>query len=192
MAKQGKQAGDIAEEFKTTSASEWKAKGLRKGKEMVLPSGFTCIAGRVNLMVFMKTGKIPNSLRGMIDQAMEGKEVSQEDILDKLLSGDEKTLKTFEDMMKMADAVVVDCMIEPKVLPAPENEEPMSKENPKGRSDTLLHVDEMDEEDRMFVFNYAVGGTRDLETFRAGQDANVERVLAIQGGGNQPVSVDAD
>jgi len=184
MAKQDKQSGNIAEEFKTTSAKEWKSKSLRKGKEMVLPSGHTCIAARVNLMVFMKSGKIPNSLRGMIDQAMDGKEISQDEILDKLLSGDEKTLKTFEDMMKMADAVVCDCMIEPKVIPAPATEEE--------RSDSILHVDEMDEEDRLFVFNYAVGGTRDLETFRAGQDANVERVLAIQGSGNQPVAVDAD
>jgi hypothetical protein len=175
--------GDIAPEFKASSAADFKAKSLRKGKEMVLPSGFTCVATRVNLMVFMKTGRIPNSLRGLIDKGMSGKEVTQDEILDKLLSGDDATLKSFEDMMNMVDAVVCDVMIDPKVIPAPDNEEPRSEENPKGRSATLLHVDEMDEEDRMFVFNFAVGGTRDLETFRKGQNSNVERILAQSGSG---------
>lgn len=174
---------DIGEQFKTTSAKEWKSRSKRKGKEMVLPSGFTCVATRVNLQVFLKTGKIPNSLRSMIDKAMAGKEVNQEEIVAKLLEGDKEALETFEDMMMMVDAVVVDCMLDPKVLPAPGNDEPRSEDNPTGRSEEELHVDEMDEEDRMFLFNFAVGGTRELQSFRAGQEATLEHVLAQQGSG---------
>ena len=166
--------GDIAEEFKTTPAAEWKKRSLRKTAELTLPSGFTCKVARVDLLTFMKTGRIPNSLRSIIDKAMGGKEVSQDEIVEKLIGGDSDALKTFEDMMTMADAVVVECMVEPKVVPAPASEEE--------RSETDLHVDEIDPEDRMFIFNFAVGGTRDLETFREGQAGNVERILALQGG----------
>lgn len=186
MAKQGKKqvGGDISDEFKAAPVSEWKKKSKLRGQELVLPSGLTCVSGRVNLEVFLKTGRIPNSLRPMIDRAMQGKEISQEEVLgelagedfaNKLLDGDEEALKTFNDLMTMVDAVVVDVMIDPKVIPAPETEE--------DRSDTILHVDEIDDEDRMFIFNYAVGGTRNLEPFREGQASNVERILAQQGSG---------
>jgi len=37
-----------------------------------------------------------------------------------------------------------------------------------GRQDDLVYADMIDIEDKMFIFNFAVGGTRDVEQFRAG------------------------
>lgn len=189
MAKQDKktekkQGGDIGDEFKVTPVSAFKKKSGRRGAELVLPSGLTCKAGRVDLQVFLKTGKVPNSLRGMIDRAMQGNTVSQDEIMDqvagedfakKLVAGDPETVKKFDELMAMVDAVVVDCMIDPKVIPSPATEEE--------RSETELHADEIEDQDKMFIFNFALGGVRDLEPFREGQRSNVEYLLAGQGSG---------
>ena len=179
-----KETPDISEEFKTTtSVSDWKKKSKSTGQEMVLPSGSTCIARRVDLMVFMKTGRVPNSLRGMMDQAMGGKEVSEEEVLSKLMEDKEGSFETFFKLMKMVDAVLVDCMIEPRVYAAPEPDAHGENGEEFLRDESLLYTDDIEEEDKMFVFTFAVGGTRDLETFRKGQASNVERILAQQGSG---------
>lgn len=179
-----KKSGDIGDQFKVSDVGSFKKRSARGGAELVLPSGLTCKAGRIDLQVFMKTGRIPNSLRGMVDRAMQGIDISQEEVMDniagedfakKLLDKDPETVQKFEELMEMVDAVVVDAMIDPKVIPAPATEEE--------RSETELHVDEIDDQDKMFIMNFAMGGVRDLEPFREGQERNVEHLLSQQGSG---------
>ncbi len=65
----------------------------------------------------------------------------------------------------MYDAVLLHVVIEPHVLPVPPPEE---ARDPDG-----LYVDDVDLEDKVFLFNWAVGGTADVEAFRKEQADNL-------------------
>jgi hypothetical protein len=71
------------------------------------------------------------------------------------------------------DHVVCHVVLAPLVLPIPEAG--------TERDDDVLYVDEIDMDDKMFIFGYATSGAKDLETFRQGQTANVAAVLAESG-----------
>jgi hypothetical protein len=47
------------------------------------------------------------------------------------------------------------------------------------REDEIIYTDEIPVENRTFILNYAVGGTRDLESFREGLDSTVERMADV-------------
>ena len=66
---------------------------------------------------------------------------------------------------------MVQCSVEPKVHPAPEDE--------ADRDDDLLYPDDIEDMDKMFVFQWVSGGTTDLETFRQRYSSN----MASLGGG---------
>jgi len=62
----------------------------------------------------------------------------------------------------------------PPVLPIPENEQ--------NRDPELLYVDEVLDDDKVFVFQWVTGGTRDLEQFRQEHQAamdNLERLSDV-------------
>lgn len=159
-----------------TSAKQWK-KG-KAGQDLTVPSGQTCRARRVNLDVFLKMGRIPNSLRPLIDQAKGGKEFSDEEIIDDIWNGGDPD--KFNDLIAMVDMICIDAVLEPKLhaIPKDEDGEPVPLEHPLRDEDTL-YVDEVDLTDRMFIFNFAVGGLADLESFREAAEGNVEHVRAL-------------
>jgi hypothetical protein len=69
----------------------------------------------------------------------------------------------------MADNVTIYCVVEPMVNPLPAD---------GVRNDDLLYVDEIDLEDKLFILNFGVGGSRDLEAFRLATDGGVGSVPA--------------
>jgi hypothetical protein len=87
--------------------------------------------------------------------------------------------KKIIEALSMIDKVVLHCVVEPKLSPAPEREE--------DRDADTLYVDEVDLDDRMFILNFALGGSRDLETFRERSSGGVAGVAAQQ---NVPVSAE--
>lgn len=146
---------------KVTDAATWK-KSASPTVELEVPSGNVCLVRKPDGMrVFMKQGMIPNSLMPMIQKAINegssGGEIQSADVMRDVLADPQK----IADMMLLIDEVVLDTVVEPKVHPAPEEGD--------DRWDTYLYIDEVDMDDRMFIFNYAVGGTRDLERFRREQ-----------------------
>lgn len=50
----------------------------------------------------------------------------------------------------------------------------------EARDPDQLYTDEVDLEDRMFILNYAVGGSRDLDSFREGTQAVMDAVAASE------------
>lgn len=159
---------------KPTSVSEWKKSALPP--LVTLPSGHTMRVKKVGLQVLMKTGKMPNSLMGYAEKAVKkGKkeEVTDEQMLEILQ--DEKKLQEIAQFM---DHVVILCASEPEVHPLPE--EGVEKD------DNLLYVDEIDEEDKMFIFQVVTGGTTDVETFRAEHQRNVAAVRGRENVGGSP------
>lgn len=141
-----------------TSASAWKSQN--GGTLLRVPSGNTCrVKTNVGMQMFLKQGKIPNGLMGFIQDAMAKAKpgMSEKDNLDldvASLLGDTDKLR---DILDMAAAVVVEVVLEPVVTPVPPEGEP--------RDPGLLYVDEVDFADQMYIFNFVVGGTADLERF---------------------------
>lgn len=84
--------------------------------------------------------------------------------------------KGLENALDLIDRIVVGVVVEPKVHPIPV-EDPKTGEIPE-REDSCLYIDDVDLEDRMFIMNFAVGGSADWESFRSESAANVARVEA--------------
>lgn len=152
-----------------TSASSWKQKSVG-GTLFTVPSGNTAILRTPGMQAFLTQGVIPNALMPFVQDAMaKGQAPSKNDM--KGLLADPTRL---QQIMDLADSITVKCCVDPKVFPIPTDDE--GKEIPIGddrRDENVLYVDEVDFEDKMFIFNVAVGGTSDLEKFREGLESNV-------------------
>lgn len=157
-----------------TDAKSWKKKEEKKGYELPLPSGNVCLVTRPGPEVFLKQGGVPNGLLGIVlpllEEAQEkGKQGDGAPLPDEAMVELQKAITAdpakLADMFEMVDNITVQCVLEPLVSPAP----------PKGtaRDPELLYVDEVDFEDKIFIFQFAVGGTADLEQFRSGTQALV-------------------
>ena len=149
-----------------TDVSSWKAKS--KARELELPSGNVCLVRVMGAQAFLSAGNIPNALMPIVQQALEqaqkGRAPSDTDVeqvMANLAEDPEKLMQVFD----MADAIVIKTVIEPPVAPVPAEGE--------ARSEDVLYVDEVDVEDKMFIMQFAMGGTRDLERFRSEVTANV-------------------
>lgn len=126
----------------------------KKQAPITLPSGQNVRMRRTSLQAFMTTGIIPNKLMEVAQKAIsKGKDPEMSELAGIITDEGQLT-----DMIRMMDDAVVHVMIEPKVLPLPEEGEE--------RDPDQLYIDEIDDEDKMFIFNWAVGGTADVEQFR--------------------------
>jgi hypothetical protein len=144
-----------------TSASAWKAKAK---SELELPSGNKCIARRKGLEAFVQSGKVPNALMPMLTEAMGGKTKQPNEIVNQL------DAQTIADMFVLFDLVAVTVMLDPPCRPAPATEDE--------RDEDTLYVDELSQDDKAFLFQWAVGGSSSLEKFREQSAQFVEAVLS--------------
>lgn len=146
---------------KVTSVKQWKGKKRRDEQTpLKLPSGNTCLVRPVDPQDFLTSGAIPNSLLPFVQEAMkkaQGRdeaEAPDDDLALELMANPERIMEA----MQLFDTIVLAAVIEPPVQPAP----------PEGaeRDEDLLYVDEVDLDDKVFIAQFAMGGTGDLETFR--------------------------
>jgi hypothetical protein len=144
-----------------------------QGINLPLPSGLVVKAKRVELQTFILQGAVPNPLMEIVSEALDkGKKAD----IAQMVGVDENNidLGMVRDMYEMVNGIVVASILQPKVLPVPESDE--------DRDDDLLYVDEVDDEDKMFIFQWATGGTSDVETFRQEARADMATLAEIQGG----------
>lgn len=156
--------GNKATQRQTTNASTYKKQVIAKTE---LPSGAVVRIRNPGMDSFLRRGFIPDSLSPIIRKAVKGDKSDDnemDDLFDDIGGEDSK----MNELFGLLDAIVIDTWVEPEVLPIPESEE--------DRSDDLLYVDEVHFEDKNFTFQLAVGGTKDLETFRRQQDSMLARV----------------
>ena len=155
----------------TTAAKDWK-----KPEELELPSGNTCLVRRKPMGALLRSGRVPNALMPMLKEAFKrgGK---PEDIPPEI-----EGLDDMVDLYNKVDMVVVECVVNPKVLPVP----------PEGedRDEDALYVDDIDDDDKMAVFNFAVSGVKDMESFRRQRERDVVAVPDVGGvvGAPEPAS----
>jgi hypothetical protein len=153
-----------------TSASQWKKAG--GGTPIRVPSGNVALVKRPGLQVFLAQGRVPNSLMEFITQSLKGnKQPKMEDL--------ELNSTAMKDMLELVDAVVIQACVDPKVVPAPVSPRGQGMID-SARDENLLYVDEVDIEDKMFIFNYAVGGTADVDSFRKELAATVDDISGSQ------------
>jgi hypothetical protein len=110
---------------------------------------------------FVKAGIIPNSLLPIVLRAMKTGTAPN---MAQIESDGEKA----NDMIDLVDNVICRIVVEPRVTPLPPEEDPeSSKYDPHfERDEELLYVDEVHPDDKAFLFQWACGGTSDLEQFR--------------------------
>lgn len=156
---------------KPTSAKAWKK---NKGEELELPSGNVALVKRPGMLEFIKKGLVPDTLMPTVDEAVrKGKGLPPAQTTELL-----KDPTKIAAMEEMTDRVLCTVVVEPQVTFFKYTEEQEAAgEIPEGfnvgddipedeRDEDLLYSDDVDLEDKMFIFQYAVGGTRDLERFR--------------------------
>lgn len=162
-----------------TSAASWKRNKARES--LRLPSGNVALVRRVGPEAFMEQGLMPDSLAPIVQKAINDKRGLPPKALDKALA----TPDMMGQMVEMIDRLAVYAVIEPAIkMPPPcltcgelntaatasvhdhpESEEGhLFEEGP--RDEEVLYVDEVDFTDKVFIMNFCVGGTRDLERFR--------------------------
>lgn len=162
-----------------SSVADFKAK---QGGLMTLPSGLVMkLKNPGGLRVFLENGSVPNALMGIAQEALDkGKPANMKGVID---SGqlDEEAIN---GMLEMMDKVMITCAVEPKVHPVPTDDDLLvwnkgrakssQTDDPQDlKSDDLLYVDEIAEEDKMFVFQWVTGGVTDVAQFREGLTAEL-------------------
>lgn len=169
-----------------TSATEWKKKGGKTPTPQPMPSGNIALVKIPGADIFFKQGMVPNSLKGTIQEAITKGEAPK---MQELEEQAEDRMALIQDILALANAVCVEAVVEPRVLPCVYTEqdhalglctaEQIGQVIPEhDRDKDALYVDEVDLEDRMFIMQLAFGGTRDLDKFRQGLEGDVELVPA--------------
>jgi hypothetical protein len=124
-----------------------------KGVDLKCPSGQLCRVSRPGVENLIKLGLLDklDGLTGLVDQKhikrVKGGKAPDLDV-ESLLRDPKSLTAALETMNK----IVVHVVLEPQ-LTLEEDEE-------------KIHIDNVDMDDRAFIFQFATGGTSDLEQFR--------------------------
>lgn len=133
------------------------ASGGEHTEELQVPSGETCLCRRPGVEGLLSAGVLHNidSLTGLVDSKHLRRVKGQEEIDVQSLMADEKTIM---NLLETVDRVVAYCVVEPSVKRTPND--------PTNRKEGQIYCDMIELDDKMFIFQFACGGTRDLERFR--------------------------
>lgn len=135
------------EAVQPTSAKAWK----KNGATLQLPSGNAMRLKNPGIMELASKGLVPNALMAVImDAIKKGKEPKPEEIMSENIE--------INDMFEMMDKAIIEMAQEPEVFPLPEQGEK--------RDPDAVYIDDIDQEDKMFIWGWATGGTDDVEQFR--------------------------
>lgn len=160
-----------------TSAADWKRKTGSKGTDIELPSGNIAKIKAVPITKLVEMDVFPDSLESIIAEktkADSGKDAVAAKHPDE--AEVKKAVANPKDLAKLmnsVDRITALAVLEPKVLlhlenVAGEGEEPQWEDIPDDeRDEDVLYTDDVDLEDKMFIFQFCVGGTADLDRFRA-------------------------
>lgn len=162
---------------KTTSAQVSTASDFKKrkrGTPLPLPTGLVVVARRVDVKDFIFNNyDVPNPLMEKMMAALDkGKKADVAKMVG--VDGGDIDLDMIRDMYEMVDTVVREVVVEPKVHPNPEPGEPEDED--------LVYCRDFDDEDKMFLFQWATGGTADIASFRG----ELAQSLAALGQGQEP------
>ena len=135
----------------------WGAGGIGQLTELTVPSGQLCLARRPGTQGLLEAGILHNvdSLTAMVNTKHVRRVKGKEEIDVQSLMKDPENVET---LMHTIDRIVCYVVVKPDVQ--------MSPNDVTLRDPDVIYADMIDLEDKMFIMNFAVGGTRDLERFR--------------------------
>lgn len=146
-----------------SSAGSFKKK---VGGIFTLPSGENVrLKSMGSMKAFLKSGLIPNDLMTIIQTSISTGKAPD---MSSMIRADGVDVKMLDDMLVLMDNVVLEVLVEPKVHAVPEDD--------TDRDEEVLYIDEIDEEDKMFMFQWATGGTHDLERFRKESASTLDKL----------------
>ena len=134
--------------------------------DLEVPSGQVCQARRPGVEGLVRMGLLDkvDSLTGIVDSKHIKRVKGQKTIDEKsLMSDPESLLKAMATIDKVICYVVVQPHIQPAVKTVDGQEVPLTDEE---YEPGVVYTSMISIEDKMFIFNYAVGGSKDLEKFR--------------------------
>lgn len=133
----------------------WGSGGAGGLEDLTVPSGQLCQIRRPGVEGLIKAGVLQNvdSLTAIIHEK-HIKRVNGKEQLD-VKSLDEAA---FDAIMHTVDKVVCFAVVQPQIQRTPDDV--------TNRKPGAIYADMVHMVDKMFIFNYVVGGTRDLESFR--------------------------
>jgi hypothetical protein len=150
------------------TATNWKRTGE---EDVLLPSGNVAKVRRPGPVALLASGVMPDSLMPIINEAIRsGKGLAPEKTKEMIQDQD-----SIFEMLDGIDRAVIKIVVEPKVAYHRQEIGGEWSDIPQADRDTdeFIYTDEIDLDDKMFLFQFAVGGTRDLETFRRQSDASL-------------------
>lgn len=175
-----------------TTAREWKGKVQVEGQELPLPSENVALVRQLEPTAFLNSGLIPDPLTGLVRKAIHTKQGFNPKDLDKI-ADDPKQLSA---ALELFDRVLVFVMVEPVIQMPPScdvifngeecgqyantdvHEKPTASGHHKyhegERDPDVLYADQVTMDDKMFIFQWALGGTHDLTQFREQLKGTVE------------------
>ncbi len=137
-------------------------KKKKVGELLTLPSGLVIKVRSVDLVSLVISGKVPNSLLTTVqnhlaplDPAATDDQESAEAQVANLLK--DMSSEELAEVFQVMDVMVMAMAMDPEVLPAPESE--------RDRRDDMLYVDEVDGEDKLFLFQWTQEGINQVKRF---------------------------
>lgn len=153
----------------------WLSGGVGSMEDLTVPSGQVCLVRRPGLEGLIKAGVLRNvdTLSAVVNEkhlkkTKKGAASGGVDV-DSIM----RDPQALETIMHTVDKAVCFCVVKPEIHMAPNDI--------TSRQLGVVYTDMVDIEDKMFIFNFVVGGTRDLESFRGGLDSVVGGVAAGEG-----------
>lgn len=151
------------------------------------PSGQTCYARRPGLEGLMLSGELMNldSLTSLVDQkhlrrVRGGNGVADDEVkidADKLMTDP----KALQSIISLADRLVPQIVVTPRVLCHYTMEDDKRVVvSDDDRLDNVVYTDQIDFQDKLFLMNYGLAGTRDAERFRAESAGVVAGVVSVE------------
>lgn len=171
---------------KVSTAKSWKRSS--EIRDLELPSGNVCRVKRPGMEALLNAGVLPDNLSAIAMREIKKAESGgRPQDLKPGASIDSELMEEFmskenamEDMFSSFDKVTAKVVVEPECLwhMRPVNNEdgtqkldarnrPMYEEIPlKDRDEDMLYTDDVDMDDKAFIFQFVVGGSADLDSFR--------------------------
>lgn len=134
--------------------------------DLELPSGQLCQVRRPGVQGLVQLGLLDkvDSITSMVDQKHIKRVRGQKTIDQKSLMTDPKALM---DAMTTIDKILTHVVVQPKLkLSFVEVDGQIIQIEESEYEDGVIYTSMVGIEDKMFIFNYAVGGSKDLEKFR--------------------------
>jgi hypothetical protein len=140
-------------------------------QDLVLPSGQLCLARKPGIQQLMVEGVLHrmDNLSSLVQSKHIKKGGSQPQLNVASLFGDQEAM---QGILHTVDRVVCAVVLRPHVE--------MTPNDPTRKVNGVIYADTIDLEDKMFLFNWALGGSSSLEEFRRESEAVVGSLAVVE------------